>query len=397
MKAHINPAVLRWAREKAQLPLESAARKAGISDTLKQSAAERLGVWEDGADVPTRNQLASLAKAYYRPVLTFYLQEPPAQAEQLSDFRTVGDHPADGDNNILAAFTRKMRARQREIVQLIADDGDEPEPLPFIGRLGVDSSPREVVDDIREVLGFPFELQRGMNDRDGLFRALRARAEAVGIFVIIQGNLGSYKTNIEPEAFRGIAFADPVAPFIIINGNDAKAARTFTLMHELAHLWLGEEGISNLSPFAGNDARGGLEAFCNAVAAEFLLPRGFLVEAWDRVVGLELPEAMVSLASQFKVSRAAVANRLWKLNRIDEVDWWALYATYQDEWRRQRVRMQEQEGGPTFYITKQSQLGAALIRTVLGGVDAGNLTYTRASRILGVNAKNFDGLRAGVG
>jgi hypothetical protein len=59
--------------------------------------------------------------------------------------------------------------------------------------------------------------------------------------------------------------------------------------------------------------------------------------------------------------------------------------------------MQEQEGGPTFYITKQSQLGAALIRTVLGGVDAGNLTYTRASRILGVNAKNFDGLRAGVG
>ena len=59
--------------------------------------------------------------------------------------------------------------------------------------------------------------------------------------------------------------------------------------------------------------------------------------------------------------------------------------------------LKEQDGGPTYYITKRSQLGASLIRTVLGAVDAGELTYTRASRILGVNAKGFDGLRLGTG
>ena len=92
-KAHINPAVLRWAREEARLSLEEAAQRAGISDTQKKSATERLEAWETGESVPTRNQAADLAKAYYRPVLTFYLKAPPVKAEQVPDFRTVGDHP----------------------------------------------------------------------------------------------------------------------------------------------------------------------------------------------------------------------------------------------------------------------------------------------------------------
>lgn len=397
MKAHVNPALLRWAREEAGLSLEQAVQRAGIADTKKRTAIERLQEWETNQAAPTRTQAENLAKAYYRPVLTFYLRAPPAQAKQIPDFRAIGDHPAAHGGNILAALVRRMRARQMEVVELLTEDTDEVEPLPFIGRFQQDAAPEAIALDIRSELAFDFGTQRALRDRDALFRFLRRLAEEAGIFVLLQGNLGSYHTDIEPEEFRGIALVDPVAPFIVINSNDAKAAHTFTLVHELAHLWLGEAGISNLSPFAGDGDALGLEALCNRVAAEFLMPRKAFEEAWRHVEKRNLEKAVAVLADDFSISRAAAANRLWKLGAIHENDWWNLYRGYQVDWRRHREKLKERDGGANYFNTKRSQLGAALIRTVLGAVDAGALTYTRASRILGVNAKSFDGLRVGAG
>lgn len=73
---------------------------------------------------------------------------------------------------------------------------------------------------------------------------------------------------LDVAEFRGFAISHPLAPLVFINSADAPAARLFTLMHELAHIWVGSSGISNASP--GNARRE--EVFCNAVAGEFLAP-----------------------------------------------------------------------------------------------------------------------------
>jgi Zn-dependent peptidase ImmA (M78 family)/transcriptional regulator with XRE-family HTH domain len=397
MKAHINKSVLRWARDKSGLSLEEAARRARIGDTEKKTAAERLEEWESGEPFPTRRQAENLARAYYRPIVTFYLKSPPVQSEETPDFRTVGDHATASDGNVLAALLRRTRARQREIVELLTEDEDEVNPLPFVGRFRPSANASDVAADIRREIGIDFETQRSFRDRDTLFRGLRRKAEDVGIFVLLQGNLGSYHTDIEPEEFRGIALVHPIAPFIVVNGNDAKAAHTFTLLHELAHIWIGQSGISNLSPFSGKNEGGDVETFCNLVAAEFLMPEAPFQEVWRRVVAEDLNQAVAAIAEEFSISRAAAANRLWKLDLLQDDQWWGLYRVYRAEWKRHREKLQEREGGPGYYVTKRSQLGNALIRTVLGAVDAGSLTYTRASRILGVNTKNFDGLRIAMG
>lgn len=397
MKAHINPAVLRWAREQARLSLDEAAQRAGIADTRKKTAGERLEDWETGEEIPARTQVTKLAKAYYRPVLTFYMRRPPRQAEPIHDFRTLADQAVDEDGNVLQALVRRMRARQQEVIGLLTEEAEGVEPLPFVGRFQNPTSPEVVAADIRQVLDLDFGSQRALRDRDTLFRVLRQKAEEAGVFVLLQGDLGSHHTAIEPEAFRGLALADPIAPFVIINSNDAKAAHTFTLLHELAHIWAGATGISNLSPFTGREDTQNLEAFCNRVATEFLMPKFFFLEAWRQVRDQGLREAIETLATEFSISRAAVAHRLWKLGQIEDDDWWERYRAYQAEWKQHRDRLRAREGGPTYHTTKRSQLGSALIRTVLGAVDAGAITYTRASRILGVNAKNFDGLRAGLG
>ena len=98
------------------------------------------------------------------------------------------------------------------------------------------------------------------------FTYLREKLEASGIFVVLLGNLGSHHTNIPEKTFRGYAIADPIAPFIVVNDQDAKAAWSFTAFHEAVHLWLGNTGVSSVS----TDAQ--IERYCNEVAGEILLP-----------------------------------------------------------------------------------------------------------------------------
>src|SRR3546814_16138482 len=63
-------------------------------------------------------------------------------------------------------------------------------------------------------------------------------------YVLLIGNLGSHHSAIDIDAFRGFALADPIAPFVVINDRDAKTAWSFTLLHEVAHLWIGATGVS---------------------------------------------------------------------------------------------------------------------------------------------------------
>ena len=55
----------------------------------------------------------------------------------------------------------------------------------------------------------------------------------------------------------------------------------FTLAHELAHIWLGAEGLSGFESLlpSGTD----MEDWCNRAASEFLVPAGELRECWRKI------------------------------------------------------------------------------------------------------------------
>ncbi len=399
-RANINNSMLRWAREDAGLSLEEAAQAIGIPQTKDRSPEQRLKDWEDGQDYPTHNQLATVAKAYFRPVLTFYLAEPPTVETDVADFRTVGDRELKAPSPKLRALISRMKAKQQQVLDLLREEHEQTgvplEPLQFVGRFREIRDVNAVARDIEAELGIRRNDRNLANDNDGLFRYFRYKAEQCGVFVLAQGDLGHHTTDIDPEDFRGFALADPLVPFVVINDNDAKAARTFTLAHELAHLWIGTSGISNHNPFGRNGADEiDDEKFCNAVASELLLPTLQFEEAWARVDKIDLFNAVRTVASEFSISRAATAHRLWREEKISEDQWWALYNQYQAEWRARRARDQgRNQGGPSWYTIKSYQLGNRLKETVFKALDSGQLTYTRASRILGASPENLKKLRA---
>ncbi|MCY4196480.1 MAG: helix-turn-helix transcriptional regulator [Rhodobacteraceae bacterium] len=107
MTINVNPDILVWARETAGLSVEEAAKTLQLTTSARSTAAEKL---ERGEKSPTRNQLNSMAKAYRRPLLVFYMEEPPRTGSRGTDFRRSPGSRDIRDNAKLDALLRDVRA-----------------------------------------------------------------------------------------------------------------------------------------------------------------------------------------------------------------------------------------------------------------------------------------------
>ena len=392
-----NPSMLAWARQAAGLSEEEAARSVGLTASRRSTAVDKLVAIESGAAHPTRSQLLRFADAYRRPPTVFYLASPPASGRHGEDFRTVsGSPPTPQEAALLDALLRDVRVRQSMVKAALEEDEDAARPN-LNGRLSLDDSVSDAAATLRDALDVGDDWHRGIND---LFAFLRNRVERLGAFVLLVGDLGSHHTAVSERVFRGFALADSVAPFIVVNHQDATAARPFTLLHELAHICLGASGVSadppSTQPRRSQDR---IEFFCNDVAGEFLLPSDAISS--PRRIGSfdEARKRAEDLAGERRVSEAMVAYRLWRNDRIERDIYRQLHAFYASRWQeereRQRTQMREAEGGPNYYVVRRHRLGEALLSLARRQLQAEQLTHTKAAKILGVKPGNVDPLLRG--
>jgi Zn-dependent peptidase ImmA (M78 family)/transcriptional regulator with XRE-family HTH domain len=372
-----NPEVFRWARESAGLDPEAAAHAIGI-------VPASLVAIERGEKEPSRTTLAHMSKAYRRSLLAFYLPAPPRKGDRGEDFRTVtAERTLEADSDV-DALVRDLRARQ-SLVRAVLEDDEDVRPLEFVGSVTMDVGVQALARSVEQMLGVTRAQYRAEKDADSAFALLRERAEHAGVFVMLIGNLGSHHSTIPVEAFRGFAIADRIAPFIVINDGDAKAAWSFTLLHELAHLWLGATGVSGGSPELK------IERFCNDVAAEFLLSRADVQAI--HLVGLEVDDQIAVIAdhaNRWRVSRQMVAYSLYKAGRISLGAWKTLEAGIRARWAAERRRDKDQakgSGGPTYYVVRRHRLGQAMLDFARRYTDTGALSPSKAAKVLGVRPR----------
>ena len=148
---------------------------------------------------------------------------------------------------------------------------------------------------------------------------------------VINGVVGNNAhRRLSVEEFRGFALADPHAPLIFVNGADARSVQMFTLAHELAHIWLGTEGLSGFEPLfpGGTD----VEDWCNRAAAELLAPEQELRAHWMKARRAASP--FEALARTLKVSPVVAARRALDLEIIGRNGFVDFYAGYVSRERR---------------------------------------------------------------
>ncbi len=391
----INPEILRWARETAGLELAEAADKIALGPARGVDGSQRLALLEAGDVEPTRPLLLKMAKQYRRPLLTFYLSSPPAKGSRGQDFRTLPQGSSTEDEAVLDVLLRDIMARQA-LIRAALEDEDERPPLSWVGSATVDAGVELLVAQIRTALDINLASIRAAASPEDAFRMLRERVEGRGAYVILASNLGSHHTSLGIDVFRGIAVADPVAPFVVVNDQDSRTAWSFTLLHEVAHLWLGFTGVS------GGTFEREIERFCNQVASEILLPAAELEQLHIRpnTAGALLEQSISEFAALRKISRSMVAYRLYLQRTISEAAWRSATQTFHRQWLAQRERQRESTrdatGGPNYYVVRRHRLGSALLSTTARLLSSGALTTVKAGQVLGVKPNSVQALVGGV-
>jgi len=389
----VNPHILLWAREAAGLSQEDAAEKLSIKEAYGQTPIERMEKWETGEVEPTRALLVKMATQYRRPLLTFYMTAPPRKGDRGGDFRTLPEAVSASQNALVDTLLRKTRARQSMVRDALAE-AEEDQPLGFIGSFSMTTAVSRVRDELNQIFDIDIAEFRRKNSTDSAFKYLREKVEAKGVFVLLVGNLGSHHTNLPIEIFRGFALADDVAPFLVINDRDSKAAWSFTLLHELVHLLLGETGVS------GSRAETRIEKFCNDVASEVLFASEEIQTLFEDVNlrGLsqdDLQAVITDYAAARNVSASMLAYKLFRMDLLSESMWRAVSAAFRRFWinaRNYDRANRDPNGGPSYYTVKRHRLGGSLVNFVDRMMSAGVLSTTRAGRILDVGPKNVANL-----
>lgn len=366
MKITLQPAILEWARERAGLSEIALAKKL----TAKPEQVER---WEEDGHL-TYKRAEKLAKVTHTPFGYLFLNSPPEEKLPVADFRTIGSSEAGRPSpellDVLYDAMRKQDWYREHLLELGED------PLNFVSSVTLKVSKVELANKIRMQFGFNSQLRAAASNWEQALSLMFDHCEAKGVMVIRSGIAGGNTHRpLSVEEFRGFALTDPYAPLIFINSKDSPAGQMFTLVHELVHLWLGLSGVSNLDRTYAPAKK--VETFCNAVAAEVLVPLNELRKAIKEGVS-----TVTALRRRFKVSSLVILRRLHDLNAINHEQFQDLYTTEENEFARKRAA---QEGGGNYYATQRVRSGGSrFARALLASTFEGKTTYREAQSLLGI-------------
>jgi Zn-dependent peptidase ImmA (M78 family) len=384
-KAFITPKILKWARESARMSIETAAAKLPI-------AVAKLQDWENGISQPTIKQAATLARTYRRPFAVFFLPDTPMDFQPLQDFRMK---TAKTLGTASTFIIREIQQKQAWISERYSDN--EEKILPFAGKFTLHSNPQTVAADMLSTLTIdPLHYSTGNPMKEWI-----SKAEMNGIFISRTSFIHS-RLKLDSDELQGFAISDKHAPFVFINSDDWNAPQLFTLVHELAHIWIAASGISNEIELElkHKDKLHPVELFCNEVAANALLPNSAMQaidpSVFDNAKNIFSISKKSGVSSFFFLYRA-YSTGLLSLHRYKELKRDAdadFHAFLQKEAEKAAKTKETKKGGPDYFMLLANKNSHLFTRVVMDAFRGGHIQPTQASSLLNTQVNNFSKLEA---
>ena len=372
----INPEILIWARLSSGLSIDDVA-------SLFNKDFETIDNWEKGESFPTYVQLENLAyKIYKRPIAIFFFPHPPEESDPSGSFRTLPQFEIDNLNT-----DTRFAIRQASMYKLYLDelnDGINPTENKIFEKqkININDSIESSANEIRKYLGVSIEEQFSWSSSEQAFKVWRNTLQDFGIFV--------FKRAFKQLDISGFCLLDDIFPIVIINNSTPFNRQTFTLLHELSHILIGESGITKIDDsFIDQltDLNRNIEIYCNKLAAEILIPS----KIFNSYIGDPFNDKIIEdTANRFSVSREVILRKYLENKLVDS----EYYRKKSEQWtiEYKEYRKSDKSGGGNYYATQASYLGNAYLRIAFSKYYQGKVSIEQLSDYLNVKTKHIPAL-----
>ncbi|HNX31162.1 MAG TPA: XRE family transcriptional regulator [Holophaga sp.] len=372
----VQPELLKWARKTVGLSVIE------VAETLNRTPEEIEG-WEKGKNSPTYSQLEKLAyQVYKRPLALFFLPIPPEEIQPQKEFRTLPDVDFQELSKDTYLHIRKAHAYQYALKELFGESNPSERCIWKTISLTLSNSIVEQALAIRDYFGITMQEQSRWKDDETALKWWRKALEDTGIFI--------FKSSFKQKEISGFCLIDSELPIIYLNNSTTKTRQTFSLFHELSHLLFNINGLSKfetsyISRLPKKEKQ--LETFCNAIAAEILIPSADFNQQTKT-----LPEnaekasddQFSQLANRYGVSREAVLRKLLDMGRVGKT----FYESKAKFWTEQMVK---KGGHGNWYLNQGAYLSDRFTKEVVGRHYNQQISLEHAADLLGIKPKNYAG------
>ncbi len=385
-RVEVQPNLLTWA-----------IKRSGKSASALYKKFPKLALWIKQESRPTLKQLESFAQAVYAPVGWFFLDTPPVEKIPIPDFRKTTDPDRKTKPSPELLDTLYMCQRRQDWYKN-HKQLEREKPLAFIGSVQPQADNIvKTAENIRKILSFDVEERSRLPTWKEALRRLIEKGRSAGILIMVSGIAGNNtRRKLNPKEFRGFALSDPLAPLIFINGADTQSAQMFTIGHELAHLWIAQNALSDAQALGASDHH--IEIWCNKVSAELLVPLNLIRKEVKNIKkSFSFSDKVQYLARHFKVSSLVILRRLYDIRKLTAKEFKDEYRTELKKLNQIQRADKQKTGGGDFFKNLNARVSSQFAKDLIISALEGHTSFKESLELLGIKkistfkktAKNF--------
>ncbi|MCO5258046.1 MAG: ImmA/IrrE family metallo-endopeptidase, partial [Lentimicrobium sp.] len=227
--------------------------------------------------------------------------KPPKEKPLPTDRRTVDSIGIGNFHEKSIMAVRKARALAKSFIELRQEMNIVISKFNFFA--SINESPQIVANKLRKLLNLD-EIREITNMNHALDGYIE-KVESIGIAV--------FQLSLTQDNLRGFSITDDVIPIIAIKrGGESPTAKIFSLFHELGHILLNDGGLCDLAEQTNIE----IEKWCNAFAAEVLIPTNELLQMQTVIEKIQRGEKiwtkndLILLGNYFHVGPLAILRSL---------------------------------------------------------------------------------------